>query len=475
MGAQEEVKIAINAESQGNGFQTTEAGLNKITEAGKRANEAAQKAAQPHRGQVTSANGWDKQKTESGGSKAKDARDSRALIAYAERDLLSAKAKGLPAEEIAKREKNLREEKLTARFQREQGLSYDDAYGKASEMVTAQETARKREAAERAAGKARVEAEKTATREMQEQEQISKRLTVRLGGIAATGAVAIGGALLTDYFERQGIQNRDTASRSLNTRQLQIQSGLRGTTTGLQAEEWAAQDQLAELKAQEPELQRKKTQGIWQTALKRGGQFGAAGAGLGLLGAGVGAGPGGLIGGGIGLVTGALEGWMDGRRSLQENTSAQKREADKIAATAALKQKKLPNEEAGLELDALRERSKRTQEGFYKAQIDDFKQQYLAEKRRMNNMGMTDPNVQDEAGRLTVENQIRERQAAVGNSLVDARSGAGDIAAAARWADMATVTVGAFRQALDNSNLHETLKNSGDKAGGASHFIDFSK
>jgi len=460
----EEVKIVVRAETQGNGLQTSVDQLDKLTAAGNRATEATQKVKYtPSQKQVERASRFTTERTKSNADaleahyakvdaeeKAKKdtaPRRMRASIADAELTLAQARANGSAPTVIAQRERELRERKLASRFMREQGLGEEEALEKAGSMVAAQTAAKARVAEEKTAAKTRVDAEKKATSEMQEQERISKRLTMRLGGAAGTAMLAVGGELLTDYFERQGIENRDKASRALTARQLQIQSGARGTSGEVQAEAWDAQDRLAELQAQAPDLERQKKQGIWHTALMRGAQYGLAGAGIGMVGGGIGAVPAGLIGGGIGLVSGAVEGWFNGDRAVTENKTAQKREADRATAKQALATKKALEEEASLEVDAIHQRSKRTLEGFRAAQIDDLTKGGIEKYRQLFNAGVP-KDVAKAAAMEQAQNDLRDKQIRSASSLVDARAGASDIAAAASWSQQSMPGMEALNKTL---------------------------
>ena len=108
-------------------------------------------------------------------------------------------------------------------------------------------------------------------------------------------------------------------------------------------------------------------------------------------------------------------------------------------------------------LDALRERSKRTIAGQRAAFIDEEKQQFAATFRKYHHLGATDQEAA-EAGSLTVQNDLRDRQARVGNSLVDSRSGAGDIAAIAGWAGMAVPAWDDLKDAIETQTERMTAQ-----------------
>ena len=497
----EEVKIVVRQESQGNALEQTRTQLNGVADAGKRASEATQKVTQkptnggfsiPEKNPVISpeqsklarqVNAAIKQKNseevysqgqpDEKQTKAAAMRKIRASIAAHETELAQAQAEGRPKEELEDLSGRLRERKLTARFMREQGLGEEEALGKAESLVAAQTGAKQRAADEKAAVKERLAGEREVTRELRDQESTRRRMTMRIGGMAAAGAVAVGGELLTDYFERQGIVNRDTASRSLNARQLQIQSGARGTSSQVQGEAWAAQDRLAELEANTPEVQNKAKEGIWKTALNRGAQGAVAGA---FGGGGI---PGAIVGFGVGAVYGAGEGWLSGNRLIAENDAAKKRERDKAADAQALATKKALEEETSLEVDAIHQRSKRTMSGIQAAQRDDLVRGGMATYRKFYHAGMTGEQEKQarEAAMLDTENQLRDKQISAASGLVDARAGAADIAAAARWSQQAMPGMDDVKRVLGEKldALHSTVKQGGERATEAQTREDFGR
>lgn len=530
----EDVKIILRTEAQGNGAQTTEEGLNRVTNAGKRAAETVQKVTSgpapkapkaksepefdPNRPAPKIIDTWaplpksasaatapakptfSKEQVEQGmeNARARAKRDEEAIAAAQQKEdapsdpkspknrsrqinlakaaaleiaLAQAKAGG-DQDEIAGAEKNLRVHKLAMRFKREQGVSSEEALEKAGTLVGAQTVAKQRAADEKAAVKERIAGEREVNRELQNQENTRRRMLVKLGGAAATGAVAIGGELLTDYFERAGIENRDKAARAMNARQLQIQSGVRGTSGQVQGEAWAAQDRLAALEANTPEVERKAKQGIWETALKRGAQGAAGGAAVGALGAGIGAIPGSIVGGGIGVAAGALEGWLSSDRSISENDKAKALERKKAQDAQQLATKKALEEETGLEIDAIHQRSKRTLSGIRAAQVDDLARVGMQKYRQLRNAGVPE-NEAKEAAMESTATDLRNKQIAAASGLVDARSGAGDIAAAARWSKEAMPSEQESARLLGQKidSLHDTTKQGVIQQG----LVDFGK
>lgn len=365
-------------------------------------------------------------------SQAAAARRNRALIADAEQDLAQSRASGAAPTVIAQRERELRERKLAARFMREQGVGEEAALGQAQSLVGAQTAAKAVAAEQKAAAKAKIEAERNATREMREQETVQKRmgtLTMRLGQAAVTGGSPIGafsalaagagmagpvglaavaaGTLAVeatqDYRERQGIANRDKASRAGDKRNLDIMSGWRGTSGQVQAQQFSTEQEIFEREQERQEILRRNKR-EWYNPMRLFGETTWA-----------------------------------GERERDENEKNITRLEERREKEEKLKTEKFPEEEGGLELDSLRQRSQRTLASIRAAKVNDYVRSGMAEARRLGSMG-ANPNEQREGAMLKVENDLRDQQIQSASGLVDARSGAGDIAAAARWSQMATPT-----------------------------------
>jgi hypothetical protein len=236
-----------------------------------------------------------------------------------------------------------------------------------------------------------------------------------LAGGAAVGAVAMIGLveeLTKDYMERQGIALRDQAARKMNERQLGIMAGVRGTSGQAQSEQYAIEQRMAEREANRPDLEQEGKR-AWFNPLRL---FGS-------------------------------QTW-EGQRNLDENDKKQKADADQLEKVAALKREKFENEEGGLQLDALRNRSKRTLTGQRAAFMDEYLEKGLGMKRHMAAEGAT-PEQQNEAARLEMTNSLRDRQQAAGAGLVTARSGAADIARSAAWGQQVNPNESALIQRFD--------------------------
>ena len=89
--------------------------------------------------------------------------------------------------------------------------------------------------------------------------------------------------------------------------------------------------------------------------------------------------------------------------------------------------------DGGLELDTLRNRSKRSLEGQRGAFADEEAGKAFAKYNEAKQKGASEAMAKEMAA-LTYQNDLRDRQANAGAGLVDARSGGAGIAAAAHWA-----------------------------------------
>lgn len=455
----EEVKIVLRTEAQGTGAQKTKEQLDAVTNAGKKAAEATKKSTTlaPARGPAAPspnrvARGSqattdrlqqnqaameahyakidaEKQASAAAEKKAKPANRQRAAIADAEQNLANARASGAAPDVVRQRETELRERKLTARFMREQGIPEDEATSKAQNLVSTQNAAKQRAADEKAsvrdnaaARKAAVSGEREMAKEMRGQVGLRQQLTrdtVMLGravagggsSAALAGMLGVGGVVgagvmgagmlvhevTKDYMERQGIANRDQASRASDQRNLQISAGWRGTSGQVQSQQFSTEQELFDRGNQRDEI-RRRNQRAWYNPLR--------------------------------WLNGETS-W-EGRREEDENEKNITRLFKLQAAEKKLGHKKFEEEEGGLELDAVRQRSKRTMGGIRAAQVDDMARNGLAEFRRLRAMGASYSEAKEEAT-LKTENELRDKQIRSASGLVDARAGAGDIAAAARW------------------------------------------
>ncbi len=127
----------------------------------------------------------------------------------------------------------------------------------------------------------------------------------------------------------------------------------------------------------------------------------------------------------------------DGQKELEES-DAKSAEAQLRMAEARNKAKeRYMQTEGGLELDVLRQRSKRTLEGSRKAFVDEEAGKAFAKYTDAAAKGATSDQAKEMAT-LTYQNDLRDRQANAGAGLVDSKSGGAGIAAAAQWAMRST-------------------------------------
>ena len=229
-----------------------------------------------------------------------------------------------------------------------------------------------------------------------------------MGGLKGMGlasvALAVGELvknLVDDAHERQGIALRSQATQKMNERGLAIGASWRGTSGQVQSEQFATEQRMAERAANRDELSRKGERALYNPLRLFGKHT-----------------------------------W-EGKRALDENDEAQKNDANLVEKQKALKRKKFTEEEGGIGLDMLRHRGERTQSGQRAAFMDEYAIKALQTKRRIQTEGGSEAEG-TEGAKLEAANSLRERQVAAGASLVNARSGAGDIAAAARWGSMST-------------------------------------
>jgi hypothetical protein len=237
-----------------------------------------------------------------------------------------------------------------------------------------------------------------------------------MAGVAAIGAVAVGKLveeISKDVHERRGIELRDQAARRMSKYEFGVMAGVRGTSGQAQSKEDDLTQQSEERAANRAELERKGER-RWYNPLRWFGN---------------------------------KQTW-ESQRELTEDDKKQKKTQEDIETARALKREKFANEEGGLGLDALRQRSKRTQSGAREAFMDDYLAKARGVKRQMRGQGASEAE-QNEAAQLDMTNSLRDRQVKAGASLVDARSGAGDIAAAARWGGQVTPNESEMVKRLD--------------------------
>lgn len=237
-----------------------------------------------------------------------------------------------------------------------------------------------------------------------------------MAGIAAVAAVAVGkiaDEVWTDITERKGIALRDQAARRMNTYDRGVMAGVRGTSGQSRSDEVALERQMEERAANRAELERKGERNPWNPLRWFGSKQTFA-----------------------------------SQRELADNDVAQKRDAGELEKKQQQTRDKFENEEGGLGLDALRQRAKRSMSGQREAFMDDYLAKALGTKRAYEAKGAT-PEQQNEAAKLEMTNSLRDRQISAGSGLVDARSGAGDIAAAANWARQSTPGEGELVKRFD--------------------------
>ncbi len=251
-----------------------------------------------------------------------------------------------------------------------------------------------------------------------------------LGGVLSTAGVGallsqVGAMALGQMEFGESLDNRRVATSARNQRQMQILSGVRGSSGQLMAESWAAEDRAAETERQMPQMKTDQKYDMVRQGLTGAAVGAAVGSMVPVIGTALGA----VIGGGIG----AGSAWLGGRN--KQGQATQDIEQDKKLAAEAKEraERRFREVEGGLEMDALRGRSRRSLGGQREAFTADMVAQGLAKYNQARHQGATEE-MAKEMAELTVGNALRERQAAAGAGLVDMHSGGAGIAAAARWA-----------------------------------------
>jgi hypothetical protein len=314
-------------------------------------------------------------------------------------------------------------------------------------------------------------AEKDITRERREQaaitraEETQQQTTGRMlfggrrrmqGGLVGGAAVLGIGEAFTEYTERQGIELRAAAQRKLDERGLAIAGSWRGSSSKTLAQEQGLDDDIARQVANRPELERKARAGIFDRALS----YGAAGAGTGFALSG-----GNPIGAGLGFIAGAAKGawksYEEGAREKDEDTKTLEAKRKKREELEALGKRQVREEDGQIEMDIASHRAERTMSGSRAVVVDEAKKKYLNRYRELMGMHLSDEEADKTAG-LEAETSMRDRQQAAGAGLVNAHSGAGDIAAAARWAAQTTPDMAAVISEL--KGIHGTAKKNSEAA-----------
>jgi len=289
--------------------------------------------------------------------------------------------------------------------------------------------------------KERAQAEKLVTREMQEQGAMQKagmgRNLITMRSLTSAGIGALAGDIFSSVIDQfaasETLGNRRTATESKNQRQFGILNSIRGTSGEMVADSYATEDRIAERKRERPQLETDQKFNTWKSA----GEGAAWGAGIGaavgsivpVLGTAVGAG----IGAAVGAAVKGGPAYLQGKNKLKQSDQDQAQDEEKLKKSNAEASKKFMREEGGLQRDALQQRSKRTLEGSRAAFADDMANEWLKTYRDIYSK-TKDRGIAKEMADLTVQNELRDRQANAGAGLVDARSGGAGIAAAAQWA-----------------------------------------
>jgi len=288
--------------------------------------------------------------------------------------------------------------------------------------------------------KARAAEERAVTQQLKEQDALKKagvgRKLVTMRSLTSAGIGAIAGDIFSSVIDQfaagEMLSNRRTATEQRNQRQFGILNSIRGTSSEMVADSYAAEDRIAERKRDRPQIESENKFNM----IKSAGEGAAWGAGIGaavgsivpVLGTAVGAGVGAVIGAGVK----GIPAYLQGKNRLNQSDQDQAQDEEKLKKDNEEAPKKFMREEGGLQLDALRQRSKRTLEGSRAAFTDDMAGQWLKTYRDIFSKSK-DKGFATEGADLTVQNQIRDRQATAGAGLVDARTGSAGIAAAAQW------------------------------------------
>lgn len=251
------------------------------------------------------------------------------------------------------------------------------------------------------------------------------------------GAGALAGEIFSSVVDQmsqgEALGNRRRATAAGNQRQAAVLAA-RGTSGDTAAAAWAAEENVAALRRERPQLQTDQKFGAFR-ATAQGAAWGAGvgamvGSAVPVLGTAVGAGVGGLIG----AATMGIPAWMSGGNKVKQSEQDEAQEAEKAQKLSDLASRQFNEQEGGLMMDKLRSRSKRSMAGQREAFADEMAEQWLQTYRDVYNKSKGNTAMAQEAGDLTVQNSIRDRQATAGAGLVDAHTGGAGIAAAARWA-----------------------------------------
>ena len=306
------------------------------------------------------------------------------------------------------------------------------------------------------------------TKELKEQDALRKagiggRGMMRALGSAGLGAVAgeIFSGVVAQFEANELLSNRHSSTEARNQRQFGILNSVRGTSQGMQADIYATQDRISE---RDLERTKKETENKYSTikatgkgvawGMGIGGVLGSVVPGLGTIaGMGIGAGVGGLLEGGIAH--------FQGKTKLEQHDQDQKQDKEKLKKEKKEVTEKFMAEEGGLDLDKVRQRSKRTLAGSRAAFADDMAKEWISVYRGAV-AASGDTKIAKEMADLTVGNDVRDRQAQAGASLVDGRTGGAGIAAAAQWA----MNTGGWKEVaakIEVTNAHFEKSNAADQ------------
>lgn len=307
--------------------------------------------------------------------------------------------------------------------------------------------------------------EKRVTGELREQEALRKagvrQQSQIIGMLGRLGMGAIGAEIASSIVDQlaanESLGNRGVATEARNKRQHTILNSIRGTSGQVASEAWSAEDNVAHLKHERPQLETDAKYGT----LRAAGEGALWGGGIGAtIGSFVLPGVGTAIGAGVGATAGAairgIPAYFQGQNRINQSEQDQKQEEERAAKLSELAPKLFMEQEGGLQMGALRGRSKRSLEGQREAFVNEMSEQWLGVYRDIYNRTKGNDGMAKEMADMTVENALRDRQAQAGAGLVDAKTGAGGVAAAAQWASGAFPGMAEVGAKIDG--LHTTVQ-----------------
>lgn len=335
-----------------------------------------------------------------------------------------------------------------------------EAKGMDTAAASARADARSLERDVARATKERSAEENRVTRELREQDALRKAGITTMRQIGKIGAGALIGEIIPSVIDHvaagETLSNRRTATESRNTRQASILNSVRGTSGQVASEAWSSEDNVAQLRRERPQL-RSEQKFNTARAIGEGAGWGAGvGAVVGsvvpVLGTAVGAG----IGAALGAAVKGIPAYLQGRNAIKQSEQEEELEEKRGKDLTAMASEKFLKEEGGLQLGALRGRSKRSVEGHREALVNEMAEQWLNTYRDVYNRTKGNDAIASEMAGLTVKNRVTDTQATAGAGLVDARSGGADVAAAAAWAGASVP--GMSEVASKIGDLHSTVQ-----------------